>query len=240
MFLTLLILFVISWLAAAISGIAGFGGALLLLPVISHFIGIKAAIPVLTIAQLFGNASRVWFGRKELKWHPIIWFLAGALPFSIIGSRMLILATPEYLIKGIGGLLILMVIYRRLGLKVFTVKDRWLFVGGIATGFLSGIAGSAGPLGAACFVGLNLSPVAYISSEAFTALSMHISKTIVYQKYSLIGLNELGYGLVCGLAMILGSYTGKKIIERISKEKFILLVDILLVLSGLQMIFLKL
>ena len=46
MFFTLLILFAISWLAAAISGIAGFGGALLLLPVISHFIGIKAAIPV--------------------------------------------------------------------------------------------------------------------------------------------------------------------------------------------------
>jgi len=40
--------------------------------------------------------------------------------------------------------------------------------------------------------------------------------------------------------MILGSYTGKKMIERLSKEKFILLVDILLVLSGLQMIFLKL
>lgn len=133
-----------------------------------------------------------------------------------------------------------MVIYRHLELKVFTTKNWWLFVGGIATGFLSGIAGSAGPLGAACFLGLNLSPIAYISSEAFTALSIHITKTIVYQKYSLIGFNELGYGLVCGMAMILGSYTDKKIIERLSKEKFILLVDALLVLSGLQMIFLKL
>ena len=240
MLFPLFILFLVSWLAASISGIAGFGGALLLLPVLSHFIGIKAAIPVLTIAQLFGNASRVWFGRKELQWQPIIWFLAGALPFSIIGSRMLVVSTPEYLIKGIGVLLILMVIYRRSGLKIFTAKHRWLFLGGIATAFLSGIAGSAGPLGAACFVGLNLPPIAYISSEAFTALLMHISKTFVYQRYSLIGLNELGYGLVCGTAMILGSYTGKKMIERFSKEKFILLVDILLVLSGLQMIFLKL
>ncbi|HEY9125263.1 MAG TPA: TSUP family transporter, partial [Bacteroidales bacterium] len=114
---------------------------------------------------------------------------------------------------------------------------RWLFVGGIATGFLSGIAGSAGPLGAACFVSLNLTPIAYISSEAFTALLMHISKTVVYQKYSLIGFNELGYGLVCGTAMILGSYTGKKMIAFLSREKFLLLVDSLLVLSGLQMIF---
>jgi len=124
MLFPLFILFLVSWLAASISGIAGFGGALLLLPVLSHFIGIKAAIPVLTIAQLFGNASRVWFGRKELQWQPIIWFLAGALPFSIIGSRMLVVSTPEYLIKGIGVLLILMVIYRRSGLNIFTAKHR--------------------------------------------------------------------------------------------------------------------
>ncbi|WP_298940393.1 sulfite exporter TauE/SafE family protein [uncultured Dysgonomonas sp.] len=236
MAITLLILFAVSWLAAAISGIAGFGGALLLLPVISHFIGIKAAIPVLTIAQLFGNASRVWFGRKQLQWNPILFFLAGSIPFSIIGSRMLVSAPSELLLKGVGVLLLLIVMYRRSGLKVITTNYKWLVVGGIITGFLSGIAGSAGPLGAACFISLNLNPIAYISSEAFTALSMHITKTIVYQKYALIGTKELGYGLVCGVAMIIGSYTGKKLIEHLSKDKFQIVVDILLVLSGFQMI----
>jgi len=236
MAITLLILFAVSWLAAAISGIAGFGGALLLLPVISHFIGIKAAIPVLTIAQLFGNASRVWFGRKQLQWNPILFFLAGSIPFSIIGSRMLVSAPSELLLKGVGVLLLLIVMYRRSGLKVITTNYKWLVVGGIITGFLSGIAGSAGPLGAACFISLNLNPIAYISSEAFTALSMHITKTIVYQKYALIGTKELGYGLVCGVAMIIGSYTGKKLIAHLSKDKFQIVVDILLVLSGFQMI----
>jgi uncharacterized protein len=67
------ILFLVCWLAAKISGIAGMGGALLLLPVLTHFTGIKAAIPVLAIAQLFAKASRVWFGRKELRWQPIHW-----------------------------------------------------------------------------------------------------------------------------------------------------------------------
>lgn len=234
---TVFILVVLSWLAAAISGIAGFGGALLLLPVLSHFIGIKAAIPVLTIAQLFGNTSRVWFGRQELQWKPVLYFLAGSIPFSVIGSIMFVSVNSGLLVKGIGVLLILMVVYRRLGLKPVAQKDKWLIVGGIITGFLSGIAGSAGPLGAACFVSLNLNPVAYISSEAFTALSMHITKIIVYQKYALIGFKELGYGLICGLAMILGSYSGKKIVEKMSKEKFLLLVDVLVVLSGLQMFF---
>lgn len=47
---SLVLLFFIGWLAATISGAAGFGGALVLLPVLSYVIGVKEAIPVLTIA----------------------------------------------------------------------------------------------------------------------------------------------------------------------------------------------
>jgi len=65
---------------------------------------------------------------------------------------------------------------------------------------------------------------------------MHLTKTVVYNKYSPIGWTELYYGLFIGLAMILGSWTGKQIIEKFSRKKFLLLVEILLVLSGLQLI----
>jgi len=46
----------------------------------------------------------------------------------------------------------------------------------------------------------------------------------------------LYYGLFIGLAMILGSWAGKKIIEKVSRQKFMLLVEILLIISGLHMI----
>jgi hypothetical protein len=36
--------------------------------------------------------------------------------------------------------------------------------------------------------------------------------------------------------MIAGSWTGKKIIENLSREKFVVLVEVLLVISGFQMI----
>lgn len=59
------------WLAATVSDVAGFGGALLLLPVLTNSLGVQAAVPVLTIAQLLGNGSRVWFGRREIRWRPL-------------------------------------------------------------------------------------------------------------------------------------------------------------------------
>jgi len=116
------------------------------------------------------------------------------------------------------------------------VGNKEMLLGGGLTGLLSGLAGSAGPMGAAFFLGLNLTATAYIASEAFTALAMHLVKTAVYNKFSLIGKSELWYGLFIGVAMIAGSWVGKKMIEKLSREKFVVLVEILLIVSGFQMI----
>lgn len=232
----LIILFAISFFAATISGAAGFGGALVLLPALTSIVGIKAAVPILTIGQIFGNASRVWFGRHELKWRPILYFLATAIPLSIAGSYLFTDIDSRPIKIGIGIFLILLVIYRRTPFKKITLGDKGLLLGGGLTGFLSGLAGSAGPLGAAFLLGINLPPTAYVASEAFTALTMHLTKSIVYNKYALIGQTELHYGLFIGIAMIAGSWTGKKIIEKLSRNKFVLLLEILLVLSGLHLI----
>ncbi len=230
------LIFFVSFIAATISGAAGFGGALLLLPVLKGVVGIKAAVPILTIAQIFGNASRVWFGRKELQWKPIVYFVVAAIPLSVVGSYLFTDIDSKKITFGIGIFLILIVLYRRLKIKSISFGNRGMLIGGGLTGFLSGLAGSAGPLGAAFFLGLNLSAVAYVASEAFTALTMHLTKTVVYGRYALVGLAELYYGLFIGVAMILGSWAGKRIIQKLSKTTFIIVVEILLVISGIQLV----
>jgi uncharacterized membrane protein YfcA len=64
------IVVIITALAASfLAAIAGFGGSVIMLPVLVWTVGITDAIPVLTIAQLIGNLSRVylintnWTGR---------------------------------------------------------------------------------------------------------------------------------------------------------------------------------
>ncbi len=232
----LIILFAVSFLSATISGAAGFGGAVVLLPVLTSIVGVKSAVPILTIGQIFGNASRVWFGRHELKWKLIIFFLLTAIPLTILGSYLFADIDSDKIKISIGVFLIILVIYRRTKIEKIELGESGMLLGGGLTGFLSGLAGSAGPLGAAFFLGLNLTATAYVASEAFTALIMHLTKTIVYKKYSLIGQTELYYGLFIGVAMMLGSWTGKKIIEKLNRDKFILLVEILLIISGLQLI----
>jgi uncharacterized membrane protein YfcA len=233
----LVVLFLLSWLAATISGAVGFGGALLLLPILTNVLGAKTAVPVLTIMQLIGNLSRVWFGRTQIAWQPVGVFLLGALPCAFLGSALFVSLPREWVTRGIGILLLAIVALRQQGRSRFMTNQAGFFAGGATTGFLSGVAGSAGPLGAALFLGLELPAVAYIASEAVTASAMHLTKIVVYQRYALVGLTELSLGVVLGGAMVLGAWTGKRIIERLPVNTFRRVVELLLVLSALQLIF---
>jgi len=50
-----------AFLASTLAAVAGFGGAAVLLPLLVLVFGVRDAIPILTVAQLIGNLSRVWF-----------------------------------------------------------------------------------------------------------------------------------------------------------------------------------
>ncbi len=64
---TYAVLILSSFIASLISGSVGFGGALLLLPVLTLYAGAELAVPVFTIAQLTGNLSRKTFGLNQIE-----------------------------------------------------------------------------------------------------------------------------------------------------------------------------
>ncbi|MBI1995553.1 MAG: hypothetical protein HYS66_03680 [Deltaproteobacteria bacterium] len=57
----LMLLGVGAFKASTSAAVAGFGGAAVLLPALVLVFGVRDAIPILTVAQLIGNLSRVWF-----------------------------------------------------------------------------------------------------------------------------------------------------------------------------------
>jgi len=233
-----LILLFISWLAATISGIAGFGGSLIILPVFSFIIGAKRAIPILTIAWMMGNLSRAGFGYKEIRWKPVIYFCAGALPTAILGARMFVELPSGLIMKAIGIFLLVVVILRHLKIK-YAIAEKWFIPFGALVGFLSAVLGSAGPIGAVAFLSLNLAPTAYVASEAVTAVVMHLTKTVVYGRYALLTRQDFVIGVILGLAMAVGSWTARRFIKKMSGKIFGYFVDVLLVVSAFSLFFNK-
>lgn len=231
-----LLLFIGAFIAAAVSGAAGFGGALLLLPLLSDTVGTELAVPLLTLAQFVGNVSRMAFGFRQIHWRPVSLFLSTALPAAVLGALSFVTVPKSLVVRLIGLVILGFVVLRLSGRLKFAAGTRTLLLGGALTGFLSGLVGSAGPLGAAVFLSLGLPPVAYIASEATTALTLHAAKTVVYQRYVALSSNTWLLAFWLGVAMVLGTWTSKRFIERLHPKRFRLLVTVLLAIIAIQMI----
>ncbi len=231
-----LLLAITAFLAAAISGAAGFGGALLLLPVLVATVGPVQAVPLLTLVQLIGNCSRVGFGFKQIKWRPVAFFLAGSVPFCIVGALLFAELPKSIINRCIGVAILSFTILKLSGVLKLQPGKLLLIIGGTVVGFLSGLVGSAGPLGAVVFLSLGLPPVSYIASEASTALVMHGVKTIVYQSVLTIEPKVWILAVMMGLAMILGTWVSKRIIEKLEPKKFQVFVSVLLLAMAGYMI----
>ncbi len=230
------ILLFCGWLAATVSGAAGFGGALLLLPVLTLAVGAKSAVPILTVAQLLGNLSRAGFGRRKIRWRPALLFSAGAIPAGVIGARLFVDLPSAFILRVIGCFLLIVVALRHTRLGKRRIPEGLLAPAGACVGVLSAIAGSAGPLGAAVFLSLQLPAQAYVASEAVTAVLMHLTKSVVYGRYAALGLGDLLRGIALGGSLVLGSWTGRKLIGRMPERGFSLLVEALLVVSAVALI----
>jgi uncharacterized membrane protein YfcA len=229
------IVVIIAALAASfLAAIAGFGGSVIMLPVLVWTVGVTDAIPILTIAQLIGNLSRVALNRHELKW-PVIWrFALGAVPSAIVGGIIFAKAPAVALVRVLGVFLILMVAYRhtRWG-KSIKLNLRGFVILGAASGILSAVLGTVGPLAAPFFLAFGLVKGAYIGTEAMTAVVMHVTKLGVYGSYALIGVRSLLIGLGIGAIMILGTYLGRKLLYRVPEQLFPYIIEGTLLISGI-------
>lgn len=223
----------LSLVAAIVAAVAGFGGSVILLPLVVHLFGIKAAVPILTVAQLFGNASRAWFGRHTIDWRVVGYFCLGCIPSAVIGAVMFSSLQADWLKTLLGAFLLLTLVYRHSGIKPMKLRLPHFTLLGAVFGWLSAVVGTVGPLVAPFFLDYGLVGSAYIASEAMTAVMMHITKGIVYSRYALLGWDTLIVGLAMGLVMIFGSYAGKQIVDRLPQIWFIRIVEAMVLVAGI-------
>lgn len=219
--------------ASTLAAVTGFGGAAVLLPVLVAVFGIREAIPILTVAQLIGNGSRVWFNRLEVNWKVVAWFAIGGVPMALLGGYLFAKAPLSALTRLLGAFLLLIVVWRHVRPRPPHSFPVAAFAGiGAGASFLSALLGSVGPLMAPFFLAYGLLKGAYIGTEALSTVAMHITKLVAYRQSNVLTLNGAVIGLALGPVMILGSWLGKRIVDRLPERVFILIIEAVLIVAG--------
>jgi len=60
-----------------VSTVGGGGGALILVPVISFLVGVSAVAPVVTLATMIAEPTRIYLFSKSIDWTIVRWYLPG-------------------------------------------------------------------------------------------------------------------------------------------------------------------
>jgi uncharacterized membrane protein YfcA len=223
-----------AFVASALAAVTGFGGAAVLLPILVLVFGVRDAIPILTVAQLIGNGSRVWFNRHELALPVVGWFAVGGVPAALAGGVLFASAPLSFLKRLLGIFLLATVVYRHMRKSRAFRPSLRSFAGiGAIFSFLSALLGSVGPIMAPFFLAHGLVKGAYIGTEASATVIMHVTKLVAYGGTSVLTLASVMAGLALGPIMIFGSFVGKKVLDRLPEHLFVWLIEATLVLAGL-------
>ncbi len=221
-------------LGFTIAGVAGFGGGGIMLPVLVWVLGVREAVPALTIAQLIGSVGRVWLYRRQISWRVVMWFSLGALPTSALGGFLFIQAPKELLIRILGASMLLIVVYTISPWGKKAKVPLWGFtpLGGLF-GFMAAFLGIPGPFVASFYLSYGLNAGAYLGTSSTSMMLTQFPKLAVFGGSRLFTQEAVSMGVVIGIMAFAGAYSGKWILGRIPEAVFPKLINALLISVGI-------
>lgn len=223
--------------AGTISGIVGFGASIILLPALVFSFGAREAVPIMAIAALLANVSRVMVWWRDIDWRANLYYTATAIPAAALGARALLLLNPRMVEAGLGLFFIAVIPLRRWllqqGLRI-TLLHLAIVGGGI--GFLTGIVASTGPINTPFFMAYGLSKGAFLGTEALGSVAVGLTKAIVFRSFDALPLETIGRGLLVGASLMAGSRLAKGFVLALDAAQFRLLMDALLAAAGVVLL----
>ncbi|KAB2919126.1 MAG: sulfite exporter TauE/SafE family protein [Hyphomicrobiaceae bacterium] len=223
--------------AGTIGGIVGFGSSIMLMPALMLAFGPLEAVPIMAIAALLANISRVAVWWREVDWRANAFYCATAVPGAALGARTLLTLNPRVVEGVLGVLFMVMVPVRRwLMARGLRIRAWHLLIVGAVIGFLSGLVASTGPINTPFFIAYGLVKGAYLSTEALGSVAIGLTKTIVFQRLDALPWETAAKGLIIGSSVMLGSWVAKGFVIRLDASQFRLLMDALLIVAGLVLL----
>ena len=223
--------------AGTLGGIVGFGGSTILMPILALAFGPKEAVPIMAIAGVLANLSRVAVWWREVDWRAAAIYCLTGIPFAALGARTLLALDPRVVELVLGLFFLAMIPARRWLLKDgFSIKLPGLALAGAGVGYLSGLVASTGPLNTPFFLAYGLVKGAFVSTEALGSLGVFGTKAIVFHTFGALPSDTIARGLIVGSSMMAGSWVAKRFLSHLDAEQFRLLMDGAMLAAGLTLL----
>ncbi len=223
--------------AGVLGGVIGFGTTIILMPALVYFYGPIQAIPVIALVATVANLSRIFLWWNLIQWRVCIAYSFTAIPFTVLGVNTLVRLDERLVEMTLGGFLILLVPIRRwMRKKNFYLKLWQMGLVGAIIGYLTGIVATTGAINTPFFLAYGLSKGAFLGTEAASTLSILFTKGIAFHQLGFLNMMAIMQGLLIGVCVLAGSIFSKKIVLALPEDKFLLLMELVMLISGLSIL----
>lgn len=235
--LDLLIAAVAAFIAGTCGGMTGFGGGLLLPPVLAPILGVQNVVPVLSFAMLITNLHRLWLYRHGLNRKLTFAVLVTMIPAVTVGMAIYMSLQRDTIAIVLGTFLIISIpIGRFLQRRQMRLDRLGLAVAGGCIGVISGTTPGAGMLMVPVLLGAGLVGPAFLATDASISVSVNLTKAIVFG-----GLGNLPMGLLLaaglvGLCTVPGNYLARWILQRTSLRLHARIMETVVFIGGLSLL----
>jgi uncharacterized membrane protein YfcA len=223
--------------ASVIGGVAGYGTGLLLPLVLVPIIGPEPVVPVMAIASLLINMSRVTAFRAAIDWRPTLIVLATAVPACVVGAWFYTRLSMSGTQLVIGAFLIASVPLRRfLQGRGFKLSHAGLAAGGAGFGAITGTAPGTGVILISMLMAAGMSGPAVIATDAAISVVVHFVQAAVFGVAGAIDLQVVAVAALIGLCSIPGAFLARAIIGRLPMRLHAWILELVVLLGGTMMV----
>lgn len=237
-----IILAVAGGLAAGglVKGVVGMGLPLVAVPVMTLFVPVPTAVPLMTVPIL---ASNLWQGAQGGQWRQVVrrvWLLLAIQPVgTVAGVAVLSSAEPRVVVGMLGALTILFVAAVRFQphWQMTPRSEPWVAASmGLTAGFCGGVSSFFGtPIALYLFM-LKLEKDEFVSAIGITYAYSGIVLMLALTVFGLLGPQLYLWSLLATPAVFVGMWLGQILRRRLDAETFRNVVLIVLLIAGLNMI----
>ena len=223
--------------AGTIAGIVGTGSSIMLMPVLVYQYGPKQAVPIMAVAAVMANLSRILAWWREVDWRACAAYSIPGIPAAALGARTL-LALPSRTVDISIGLFLIAMVPARHWLARHDVRiSLWhLAIAGAVIGYITGIVVSTGPLSVPLFLFYGLTKGAFLATEAASSLGLYVSKSVTFQRFGALTPEIAIKGLIAGSSLMAGAFIAKRFVLKLDTNVFRLVMDGIMLAAGLSML----
>lgn len=217
--------------------IGGFGSSVFFVSLGQFFYGFQTVLALTGILHVFSNTTKIYLFRKSIDWKLVLWIGVSSIICAIGGAFLTKVVSFTYAKVLLGIFLVVLSIL--LFVKPKARIDPTLtnsISGGALAGFLAGFIGTGGAIRGIVLAAFSLEKNLFVGTSAAIDFGVDFSRMIIYLDNGFLDTEYLWAIPSLFVGAVLGSYLGKKILDKISQETFRTIILGLILMIGMSLI----